>query len=127
MAVTTGVQEQLPLNSVKSLLMHPFARHTTEEKLLVKNLGSNKPEINISQQITVKDQCYKWSFCRSWFNRKTWLAGCGAANALFCFPCILFRSYKCDSTWTKTGLTDLKRLSERIKKHDGSKVHMKTA
>ena len=99
----------------------------TEEKLLVKNLGPDKPEIKISQQITVKDQCYKQSFCRSWFNRKTWLAGCGAVKALFCFPCILFRSYKCDSTWTKTGLTDLKRLSEWIKKHDGSKVHMKTA
>ena len=37
---------------------------------------------------------------------------------------MLFSSYRCDLTWTKTGLTDLKCLSERIKKHDGSKVHM---
>ena len=62
----------------------PFCE--TEEKLLVKELGPDKPEINISQQIKVKDKCYKQSICRSWFNRKTWLAGCGAANALFCFP-----------------------------------------
>jgi len=59
MAMTTEVQEQLPLNPVKSLVIHPFARRTTEEKLLVKNLGPDKPEINISQQITVKDKCYK--------------------------------------------------------------------
>lgn len=123
MAVTTGVQAQLPPNSVK-LLMYPFARRTTEEKLLVKELGPDKPEMNISQQTKEKDKLYKQSFCLSWLNRKTWLAGCGAANALFCFPCILFRSDKCDSTWTKTGLTDLKHLSERIKKHERSKIHM---
>lgn len=124
MMAMTSVHEQLPPNSVKSLLMYPFARRTTEEKLLVKELGPDKPEINISQQTKEKDKLYKRSFCRSWFNRKTWLTGCGEANALFCFPCILFKSDKCDSTWTKTGLTDLKHLSERIKKHERSKVHM---
>ena len=40
------------------IVMYPFARRTTEEKLLVKNLGTDKPEINISQHITVKDKCY---------------------------------------------------------------------
>ena len=38
MAVTTGVQEQLPPNSVKPLLIYPFARQKTEEKLLLKEL-----------------------------------------------------------------------------------------
>jgi len=101
MAVTTGVQEQLSPNLVKSLFMYPFARWTTEEKLLVKNLGPDKPEINISQQIKVKDKCYKQSFCRSWFNRKTWLAGCGAANALFCFP-------------SSSEVTNVKRFGQRL-------------
>lgn len=90
----------------------------------VKELGPDKPNLVMSQQSKEKNKSYNRSFCRSWFERKSWLTGCGEANALFCFPCILFKSDKCDSTWTETGQTDLKHLSERIKKHERSRVHM---
>ena len=51
---------------------------------------------------------------------QAWLTSCGFGNAIFCFPCILFKTSACDSLWTKTGLTDLKHLSERIKKTQAS-------
>lgn len=109
-------EEQLPPNSVRSLLIYPFTRRPMEEKILVKELGPDKPDLVINQQTKEKSKVYNRSFCRSWFERKSWLT----ANALFCFPCILFKSQKCDSTWTQSGQTDLKHLSERIKKHERS-------
>ncbi|XP_042073593.1 zinc finger MYM-type protein 1-like [Haplochromis burtoni] len=123
-AVLLTVEAQPPPNSVRSLLTYPFARRTMAEKLQVKELGPDKPEIQLTQATKEKSKAYNRTFCRSWFQRKSWLTGCGTANALFCFPCILFKSDKCDLTWTQSGQTDLKHLSERIKKHESSRVHM---
>ncbi|XP_030212392.1 zinc finger MYM-type protein 1 isoform X1 [Gadus morhua] len=125
-ATTVSLGVQLAPNSVKSLLMNPFEGRTFAEKLQVKELGPDKPEVNITQQSREKDRAYKRSFSRGWFDRKSWLTSCGYANAIFCFPCILFKTTTCDSSWTQTGVTDLKHLSERIKKHERSRVHMNT-
>ncbi|KAM7370258.1 hypothetical protein PAMP_011526 [Pampus punctatissimus] len=65
-----------------------------EEKIQFKELGPNKPDLIISEQTKEKNKAYNRSFCRSWFMRKSWLTGCGIANALFCFPCILLKSDK---------------------------------
>ena len=32
-----------------------------------------------------------WGFLRTWYERKTWLAGCEAASTLFCYTGTLFR------------------------------------
>ncbi|CAL8316184.1 unnamed protein product [Arctogadus glacialis] len=98
-AVSMGVQ--LAPNSVKSLLMNPFER--------TKELGPDKPEVNITQETRKKDKAYKRSFSRGWFDRKAWLTSCGDANAIFCFPCILFKTSACDISWTQTGVTDQNR------------------
>uniref|UniRef100_A0A1A8BMB8 Si:ch211-240b21.2 n=2 Tax=Nothobranchius kadleci TaxID=1051664 RepID=A0A1A8BMB8_NOTKA len=118
------VEGHLPPNSVRSLLDYPFKRRTMEEKILVKELGPHRPEINLQQRSTEKVKAYNRTFCRTWFQRKSWLTSCAITNALFCFPCILFQSGKCDLTWTQSGQTDLKHLSERIKKHERSRIHM---
>ncbi len=62
---------QLPPDSVRSLLLNPFERRTLAEKLQVKELRPDKPELNITQQAREKDKSYEWSFSRSWFDRKT--------------------------------------------------------
>uniref|UniRef100_A0A1A8J1L4 Si:ch211-240b21.2 n=1 Tax=Nothobranchius kuhntae TaxID=321403 RepID=A0A1A8J1L4_NOTKU len=118
------VEGHLPPNSVRSLLDYPFKRRTMEEKILVKELGPHRPEINLQQRSTEKVKAYNRTFCRTWFQRKSWLTSCAITNALFCFPCILFNSGKCDLAWTQSGQTDLKHLSERIKKHERSRIHM---
>ena len=79
-------------NSVKSLHMYPFEKRTLAEQLSVKELGPDRPEVNFTQQAVEKERTYKRSFSRDWFYRKSWLSSCGHANAVFCFPCLLFRT-----------------------------------
>lgn len=124
MAAILTVAEVNPPNSVISLRTYPFARRTMAERIQVKELGPDKPEINIAQPTKEGTRKYIRTFNRSWFERKSWLTGCGATSALFCFPCILFKNDKSDTTWTESGQTDLKHLSERMKKHERSRVHM---
>lgn len=119
---STGVQ--LPPNSVRHLQRYPLERRTFAEKLLVKQLGPDKPEVKISQPAKEKEKTYTRSFNRGWFDRKARLTGCGYANAVFCFPCLVFKTSACDSSWTQTGVTDLKHMSERIKKHERTRIHM---
>ena len=52
------------------------------------------------------------------------LAGC---EEVFCYHCLLFHpdTLTKDSTvWISTGVTDMHHLSEKIKKHEMSKIHM---
>lgn len=49
------------------------------------------------------------------------------ANTVFCYPCLLFHPEggTADSTaWTTTGVTDMHHLSEKVKKHEQSKLHI---
>jgi len=49
-----------------------------------------------------------------------WLSGCAERDALLCFPCLLSGG---DTTYLKPGGTDLKRLCEKVKKHENSSKH----
>lgn len=58
--------------------------------------------------------------------KKTWLCGCPIKNALFCFPCLLFEGStggQGGDLWSR-GMSDLKHISERVKKHDNSRAHL---
>jgi hypothetical protein len=90
--VQSVVGIELAPNSVKSLHLYPFERRTLAEKLVVKELGPDKPDVNITQQAREKEKTYKRTFSRGWFDRKAWLTSCGYANAIFCFPCLLFKT-----------------------------------
>ncbi|XP_064180996.1 zinc finger MYM-type protein 1-like isoform X1 [Anguilla rostrata] len=112
------------INSIRSLLQNPFERRTLVEKLQVKELGPDQPDIKIRQQASEKGRTYTRGFSRNWYNRKAWLAGCSHVNAVFCFPCLLFKTKGTDTTWTVTGVRDMKHLSEKIKKHECTRAHM---
>ena len=58
--VVVGVQ--LAPNSVKSLHLYPFERRTLAEKLIVKELGPDKPEVQITQQAQEKEKTYREPF-----------------------------------------------------------------
>ena len=114
-------------NSIVSLKEVPFSRRSNEDKLATKQLGPPRPNLNIKQVSTKGGKSYNRGFSRSWYERKTWLAGCEAANALFCYTCTLFHpdGGTADTTaWTTTGVTDMHHLSEKVKKHESSKTHM---
>lgn len=121
----TGLQ--LSVNCVNSLLLNHFERRSLGGKLRVKELGPDKPGLNLTQQTQEKGKTYQRSFSLNWYDMKAWLTGCSFANAAFCFPCLLCKMPGTDITWTVTGVRDLKHLSERIKKHECSKVHMNNA
>ena len=124
MASTITTLPRLNLNSVKSLIQDPFERRTLADKLRVKELGPEQPDLTIRQQASEKGKRYMRGFSRSWYNRKAWLAGCGHANALFCFLCLLFKTTGTDPARTVTGVRVIKHLSEKVRKHENTRTHM---
>ncbi|XP_076831748.1 uncharacterized protein LOC143477109 isoform X3 [Brachyhypopomus gauderio] len=114
-------------NSIVSLREVPFCRRNNRDKLATKGLGPPRPNLNIKQVSTKGGKAYNRGFSPIWYERKTWLAGCNVAGALFCFPCVLFHPNDgsgADTAWTTTGVTDMHHLSEKVKKHETSKLHM---
>ncbi|KAJ1125258.1 hypothetical protein NDU88_003691 [Pleurodeles waltl] len=109
------------MNTVDSLLTKPFLGMTPEDKLLVKALGPEKPDIHIEQSAKDRGKGYTRRFARTWFDKMEWLTDSSSKNALFCFPCLLFGG---EVSWTRTGVTDLKHLAEKIKRHDSSESHL---
>ncbi|XP_078522463.1 zinc finger MYM-type protein 1-like [Lissotriton helveticus] len=109
------------MNTVDQLLLTPFSRLKEEEKMQVKSLGPDKPEIKLEQFTKERGKDYTRKFTSTWYTRKIWLTASTTKNSLFCFPCLLFGG---EVPWTKTGVTDLKHLSEKIKKHEACKSHL---
>lgn len=114
-------------NSVRSLQENPFLQRTHQEQLKVKELGPDHPDIKIQQETKERGRVYTRSFSSSWFSSKSWLTACKEANALFCFPCLLYKAHGADPKWTTKGITDLKHFSEKIKRHEQSAIHMENA
>ncbi|KAL7640753.1 UNVERIFIED_CONTAM: hypothetical protein RMT77_009028 [Armadillidium vulgare] len=106
------------MNMVKYLLEHPFSLLENEQKLAIKNLGPYQPR---DVRITQHDGKRVRNFTVTWFDRISWLTVCEEREALFCFYCLLFGG---DVSWGRYGVKDLKHLSERINKHECSKVHI---
>ena len=90
----------------------------------MKELGPDQTDIVIKQQDSEKGKPYVRGLSRSWYTRQAWLAECSHANALFCFPCLVFKT---DAAWTTTGVRDMKHLSEKVRKHENTRAHMDNA
>lgn len=118
------------MNSVEMLITNPFERLKLEEKLAIKKIGPERPDIKIAQQTKDKGKTYTRTFSRAWYDRKKWLCGCSKRNTVFCFPCLLFRASVCTGqgdVWTTTGVSDMKHFSESVKRHEASKAHLHCA
>ncbi|XP_069505521.1 zinc finger MYM-type protein 1-like [Ambystoma mexicanum] len=109
------------MNSVDQLLSKPFSGLAHSEKLEVKRLGPDRPDVKIEQSAKDRGKAYTRTFSMVWYEKKTWLTGSIAKRSLFCFPCLLFGG---ETAWTKTGVTDLKHLSEKTKRHESCKSHI---
>ncbi|KAK4882666.1 hypothetical protein RN001_005985 [Aquatica leii] len=110
------------MNSVNCLLNKSFSCHTLEEKLKIKELGRQTPDLVINQTIKSKNRQFHRKFNSDVYKKHTWLCGCTVKNALFCFPCLLFGG---EELWTRLGTDDINHLSHRISKHERSKIHMR--
>lgn len=114
-------------NSVESLKEIPFSQRSDRAKLATKQAGPPRPNVKIKQVSSKGGKSYTRGFSTTWYERKSWLAGCEVATAVFCYPCLLFHpggGSTDNMAWTVTGVSDMHHLSEKIKKHESSKVHM---
>nr|CAD7462717.1 unnamed protein product [Timema tahoe] len=93
-----------------------------QEKLAIKKLGRPTPHINLTQLAKTRTRQFTRKFNLDTYTRYKWLCGCDVRHALFCFPCVLFGG---EYSWTRSGMVDLNHLSERIKKHETSALHVK--
>ena len=103
-------------NSIVSLKEIPFRQRSNEDKFATKQSGPPRPNLNIKQISTKGGKSYNRGFSRSWYELKTWLAGCETANALFCYPWTLLHpdGSMADATaWTTTGVTDMHYLGRK--------------
>ena len=98
------------MNSIQILLNQGAL---TNDKLQIKRLGPNQPEL-ILEQVT---KCEKQEYCRkfnvSTCNNHKWLCRCLIRNALFGFLCLIFSKEL--NAWTKTGFRDISHLSSMTK------------
>jgi hypothetical protein len=89
-----------------------------KRKFRNKKLGAHKP-IDFKLQQSGKNQNRPFSTFS--FDKIRWLTVSEEKKSFFCFVCVLFGG---ESNWTVTGIIDLKHLSERVKKHEASAVHI---
>ena len=66
----------LAMNSVAFLLDNPFERLNLQDKLAIKNLGPDTPDIKIVQPTKDRGKTYHRTFSRAWYEKKRWLSGC---------------------------------------------------
>ncbi|KAH0630518.1 hypothetical protein JD844_013608 [Phrynosoma platyrhinos] len=114
-------QEGFKMNSVEALQQTPFWRLSLADQLQVIEMGPERPPLLLQQSGCDRGKEYIRRFSTKWYDRKEWLCGSATKDALFCFPCLLSVG---GTTWTQTGVRDLKHLADKIKKHEESKSHM---
>ncbi len=114
-------------NSVLSLQKYPFTRRSDEEKKRIKELGPDRPYLQINQQSSDRGRAYTRGFSSTSYGKWSWLAGCDVSQAFYCFPCLLFQSPGTETLWTTTGVRNLKHLSEKCKRHESSRSHLDNA
>lgn len=86
-----------------------------------KERGRPVSTLNIKQTTKDRGKDINRYFKQSMYSLCDWICGCEVKNAFFCYPCLLFCE---DALWTQTGVTDIKHLKEKIKKHAVSVLHM---
>lgn len=111
------------MNSVNYILSVGDNRNL-ECKLELKKLGPPRPKLTIAQeQKGYKNKnCYIRKFNPSLYKYADWLCGCDVRNAFFCYTCLVMNVS--DHVWTSAGISDIKHLGEKVKKHSVSEKHI---
>ena len=108
------------MNTVSNLKICPFSRLSQQEKLELKRLGPDRPELIRSESSSSTLR----KFSQSWYTKYEWLTGCGQTQQVYCFPCLLFGESQREKAWTGKGINDWKHLSEKVKKHTACARHV---
>lgn len=112
------------MNSIQSIRNKKNTTISYEDRKQIKQLGVPRPHLKIRQEHLIKGKTVVRSFNKNMYKQADWLCGCEVSDSFFCFVCLLMGSSDCDPAWTWTGVTDLKHLGEKIKKHSISQKHL---
>lgn len=95
-----------------------------EHRIELKNLGPPKPILIINQQQKASKarNSFVRKFSNNLYNYADWLCGCKVRNSFFCYPCLVMGV--ADRAWTVDGVSDLKHLNDKVKKHKLSEKHI---
>jgi hypothetical protein len=109
-------------NAVINFISKHFTSYTYEQKIEIKQLGRPTPELKglITKAKKSKNE-YIRHFNTDYYVKHKWLCGYDIKLAVYCFPYLCFGG---DISWTKTSVTHLGHLSEKIKKHENSFKHL---
>ena len=106
------------MNTVRSLQNRPFSQLTLEEKLEVKRLGPERPQLLTTSGLSSR------RFTKTWYSKHSWITGCSHSGKVYCFPCLLFGDSQREKAWTQSGVNDWKHLSEKVKRHVKCSCHV---
>lgn len=67
---------------------------------------------------------FQRAFSATYFRKFTWLEYSVKNDAVFCYPCKQFPSYKKEDLLTEKGLSNWKKLNEKLEKHASSESHL---
>jgi hypothetical protein len=113
------------MNSVQSIKnLNTAVGLGFEERKEIKQLGPPRPNLKICKQNLIKGKIVVRNFNRRMYNNASWLCACDVSNSFYCFVYLVMGSADCDPAWVQTAVTDLKHLSQKVKKHAISQKHL---
>ena len=118
--ILLSLLHSVALTTVRSLQSRPFSQLTLEEKLEVKRLGPDRP------QLLTKSGLSSHRFTTTWYSKHSWLTGCSHSGQSDCFRCLLFGDAQREKALTESGVNEWKHLSEKVKRHVNFICHVET-
>ena len=109
------------MNSVKSLKERPWLQRTHDERMEIKRLGPDQPDLTeIHNRLKLKGR----TFQKGWYTRCPWLTGCIDTLRVYCFPCMLFEQHGMQRKWASDGYNDWGHIFEKVQRHGKSEDHI---
>jgi len=112
------LQHSIAMNTARSLQSPSFSQLTVEEKLEVKLLGPDRPQL-----LTKSGWSSRW-FTETWYSKHSCLTGCIHSGKVYCFPCLLLGDSQQEKAVAQSGINDWKHLSEKVKHHFKCSCHV---
>lgn len=95
-----------------------------EDRIRYKEIGRPTPPLSLTEIAKSRGKEYTRSFNVESYQQWDWLAGSPTKEALFCFPCLIFKAPGPNTNPWTSGFKCISRLKEKCDKHGTSKSHV---
>ena len=86
--ILSSLMDTIAMNTVRSHQSRPFSQSTLEEKLEVKRLGPDRPQLMTRRGLS------SLHFTTTWYSKNSWLTGSSTSGKVYSFPCLIFGDSK---------------------------------